>query len=84
MLDGLVARGCSTEVVRVFQDMRALFRWAVARGDMDHNPMDGMRMPAAPKPRERVLSDGEIATLWTALPHCRSRRPASASFSFAF
>ena len=54
VLDGLVARGCSTEVVRVFQDMRALFRWAVARGDMDRNPMDGMRMPAAPKPRERV------------------------------
>lgn len=67
VLDGLVARDCPTEVVRVFQDMRALFRWAVARGDMDRNPMDGMRMPMAPKPRERVLSDVELAKLWLAL-----------------
>ena len=63
-----MARGCTTEIVRVFQDLRALFRWAVARGDMDRNPMEGMRMPMAPKPRERVLSDAELATLWSALP----------------
>jgi integrase len=68
VLDHLVARGCSTEVVRVFQDMRALFRWAVARGDMDRSPMDGMRMPTPPRPRERVLTDAEIAKLWNALP----------------
>ena len=42
-------------------------RWARARGDIDRNPLDGMNMPRKPKPRERVLDDSEIATLWKAL-----------------
>ena len=49
---------------RVFEDLRAMIRWAVARGDLDHNPMDGMKGPATSKPRERVLTDEEIRVLW--------------------
>jgi integrase len=64
----LVARDCTTETVRVFQDLRAMFRWAAARGDLDRNPMEGMKMPTPPRPRERVLSEEELATLWKALP----------------
>src|SRR5262249_20089594 len=30
---------------RAFEDMRAMIRWAVARGDLDHNPIDGMKGP---------------------------------------
>ena len=76
VLDRIVARDCPVEAARVFQDMRALFRWAVARGDLDHNPMEGMRTPHAPKPRERVLSDEEVRTLWEALPEALPRSKA--------
>jgi integrase len=68
VIDSLVARDCTTETVRVFQDLRAMFRWAAARGDLDRNPMEGMKMPTPPRPRERVLSEEELATLWKALP----------------
>jgi integrase len=68
VIDSLVARGCPTETVRVFQDLRALLRWGAARGDIDRNPMEGMKMPTPPRPRERVLSENEIAALWKALP----------------
>jgi integrase len=52
---------------RVFEDIRAMVRWAVARGDLDHNPLDGMKGPAISKPRTRVLSDSEIRSVWTGL-----------------
>jgi len=52
---------------RVFEDIRAMVRWAVARGDLDHNPIDGMKGPPISKPRTRVLSDDEIRALWQAL-----------------
>src|SRR5262249_7453890 len=45
---------------RVFEDIRAMVRWSVARGDLDHNPIDGMKGPPISKPRTRVLSDDEI------------------------
>jgi integrase len=57
---------------RVFEDIRAMVRWAVARGDLDHNPLDGMKGPAISKPRARVLTEDEIKTLWLALPQLRS------------
>jgi integrase len=52
---------------RVFEDIRAMVRWAVARGDLDHNPIDGMNGPPISKPRTRVLTDDEIRTLWQRL-----------------
>jgi integrase len=52
---------------RAFEDVRAMVRWAVARGDLDHNPIDGMKGPAISKPRTRTLSDGEIRVLWQSL-----------------
>jgi integrase len=52
---------------RVFEDIRAMIRWSVARGDIDHNPIDGMKGPPISKPRTRVLSDDEIRALWQAL-----------------
>src|SRR5262245_8196009 len=57
---------------RAFEDVRTMMRWAVARGDLDHNPIDGMKGPPISKPRERVLSDDEIRVLWSRLPELRS------------
>lgn len=68
VLDSILSRGSPTQARLVFQDLRALLRWAVARGDLDHSPMEGLPKPGAEKPRERVLSDAEIRTLWHSLP----------------
>ena len=64
VLDTVVERGARIEANRVFKDIRAMLRWAVRRGDLDSCPTDGMKPPAEEKPRERVLSDGEIAAVW--------------------
>jgi integrase len=53
---------------RAFEDLRAMIRFAVSRGDLDHNPIEGMKGPAVSKPRDRVLSDDEIRALWSRLP----------------
>src|SRR5262249_41739527 len=53
---------------RVFEDVRTMVRWAVARGDLDHNPLDGMNGPAISRARDRVLGDDEIRQLWKRLP----------------
>ena len=67
-VDPIIKRGSPIEAARAFEDLRAMLRWANSRGDLDHNPIDGMKKPAASKPRERVLSDDEIQTLWAGLP----------------
>jgi integrase len=54
---------------RAFDDLRAMLRWAVSRGDLDHSPIEGMKSPAGSEARERVLSDDEIRALWLALPN---------------
>jgi integrase len=68
VVDTVIARGAPIEATFVFQDLRSILRWAVSRGDLDHDPIAGMPGPPAGKPRERVLSDEEIRTLWAALP----------------
>jgi integrase len=67
-LDPIVERGAPVSARRVFDDFRAMVRWAVARGDMDSNPLSGAKPPAASPPRERVLDDLEIGLLWRAWP----------------
>lgn len=54
----------------VFAVLRRLFRWAISRGDIAHSPMEGMETPPAVKARERWLSDGELARVWTHAPRC--------------
>ncbi len=52
----------------MFQDMRAMLRWAVRRGDIESNPFEGAASPSVETPRERVLSIEEIKILWNGLP----------------
>ena len=61
------AKAAPVAARRVFEDLRTMVRWAVARGDLDHNPIDGMKGPGGPKPRQRVLTDDEIRVLWRRL-----------------
>jgi len=54
----------------VFAVLRRLFRWAVSRGDIPASPMEGMETPHAVKPRERWLSDKELARVWLHAAKC--------------
>lgn len=50
----------------LFAVMRLLFNWAVDGGDLDRSPMEGLKPPASPASRDRVLSDQELEVVWRA------------------
>jgi integrase len=71
--DTILRRGRKVEATRVFEDVRAMVRWAVQNEYLDANPLDGMDKPAKPTARNRVLGDAEIRTLWAGLPKALAR-----------
>jgi integrase len=60
----LDAKAAPISARKAYDDIRAMLGWAVRRGDLDHNPIEGMQGPANSKARERVLSNKEIRALW--------------------
>jgi integrase len=47
--------------------LSAMFNWAMREGfDIPANPVFGTNRPAEPKSRQRVLTDGELAEVWSA------------------
>ena len=74
VLDQIVGRGRLVEANRVFGDIRAVLRWAVARGDLDRDPVAGMDAPSPTRWRDRVLNDAEIRRLWHVLPTALPRQ----------
>jgi len=47
-----------------FQVVRKMFNFAVERDILKYSPCIGVKMPAPKNTRDRVLSEGEIKTLW--------------------
>jgi integrase len=45
---------------------KTFFRWCVRRRLLQHSPIEGLELPSTWIPRERVLSDAELSTLWEA------------------
>jgi hypothetical protein len=68
VIDPILARDAPTEAARVFENFQSALGWGVRRGDLDRNPAEGMTKPTGRPPRERVLTDEEIRTLWHAGP----------------
>ena len=66
-IDAVTDRGAAIEANRVFEDVRAMLRWARGRGDLDTNLVDGMKKPSEAQVRDRVLTADEIRTMWAAL-----------------
>ncbi|WP_162409435.1 tyrosine-type recombinase/integrase [Acuticoccus sediminis] len=66
-IDTVKDRGAGVEANRVFEDLRAMVRWAQGRGDLDRNLTEGMKRPTVVIERDRVLSATEIRTMWQAL-----------------
>ena len=46
--------------------LSALFTWGMANGLVQANPVVGTNRPKTPPPRDRVLSDAELAAIWRA------------------
>ena len=67
VLDKILDRGAPQSAGKAFGDLRAMLRWALERGYLDHDPTLGMK-GKKPKPRERFLTEDEIAVLWKAWP----------------
>jgi len=65
-IDAIVARGAPREARHTFDTVRGMVSWAVRRGDLDRDIMQGAGAPSKGAPRERFLTDEEIAKLWRA------------------
>ena len=50
----------------VYAYASVLFGWALKRGDITDNPITTLAKPEAPKARDRVLTDDEMAAVWKA------------------
>jgi len=69
LIDEIVDRGHSEAARLVLAYVRRLFGWAIARYDFQHAPTDHLSatdLVGPKKPRQRVLSDREIALIWRA------------------
>ncbi|HXP30577.1 MAG TPA: tyrosine-type recombinase/integrase [Stellaceae bacterium] len=69
ILRAVIARGAPIMANRVHEVLRMIFAWAISEeiGGIEHNPCDGLARPSEEHSRDRVLSTGEIKTLWKAL-----------------
>ena len=64
LLDLIVDRGgLGTQANRVLASIRRLFNWSIERGLVSQSPTDRVKAPVPETPRDRVLSDSELALI---------------------
>jgi integrase len=64
---------------RVFETVRAVFRWAHGRDMIEADPTHNLKRPIENEDaRERVLSDDELKRAWEGLQNAKRRGPALA------
>jgi integrase len=69
LADRLLAQGLDPSTIRnALMPLRAIYRRAVARGDVAVNPTTGLELPAVRGRRDRIASPEEAAALLDALP----------------
>ncbi|ARJ64682.1 hypothetical protein WV31_02845 [Magnetospirillum sp. ME-1] len=68
LLDSLKNKGWRTnaQVNRVHAALKACLNWAVEREYLDANPAAVVKKQVTERPRDRVLSDGELKAIWEA------------------
>jgi integrase len=66
VIDAIADAGKLTAARRVHARLHRLFKWAIGRGIIEINPLNGVDKPGADIKRDRVLSDAELAKVWTA------------------
>lgn len=68
VIDPLLKRNRVRTAGLVFQDLRALFNFAIQRGIVEYSRISRIKRPDEPVHRTRFLSREEIAIVWNALP----------------
>jgi integrase len=66
ILDALVKAGRTAMAARALAYARAAFQWAMKRGKIATNPFVGLPIATTTADRDRVLSDSELAEIWSA------------------
>ena len=66
VLDGAVNAGTPSAANHALAAISKLFSWAAGRGLISANPCSGISRPAPATTRDRVLSMGELAAIWSA------------------
>ena len=64
LIDAVTDRGAITMARRLHAYLHRLFRWAVGRGILETNPMAHLPKPGSENPRDRVLTDAELAQVF--------------------
>lgn len=64
VLDPIKARGKNAQANRVFEHVRALFSFAVKRGEIEFSPIDKAEAPCVENVKNRWLTLAEIRKLW--------------------
>ena len=64
LIDSVADRGAIVMARRLHSYLHRLFRWAVGRGILETNPMAHMPKPGGEVPRDRVLTDPELAQVF--------------------
>jgi hypothetical protein len=67
LLGEMVVERGGVSANRLHSLLSKVFRWAVAQGYLEANPMGGLPKPAGERSRDRVLSEAEIRALWERL-----------------
>lgn len=65
-LTRITTRNGSVTAGRARAVLAAFYAWAIGAGLAESNPVVGTNKPEDSKPRERVLSDAELAAVWNA------------------
>jgi hypothetical protein len=62
-IEAIMQRGALSMAGRALTVIRAFFNWCVGRGLVETSPCTGLIPPPAGRPRDRVLSDDELAAV---------------------
>ena len=73
VLDKIGARGAPVAESECGKLLRAMFRYAVERGELEHSPVERLKIRPAERRKDRVLTDGEIRTFLALLDADKSR-----------
>ena len=67
MLQSIKDRGAPISANRTLEIIRKVYNWALDREIVEFNPCAGIKKLSKERPRDRVLSNNEIADLWATL-----------------
>lgn len=65
-IDGIAAGGAPHAASSLLRHLKMAFNYAVERDMLPSNPLDKVRPPVRTTQRDRILTDAELASVWSA------------------